>query len=58
MTAEEIAAAVNKAEHEWQPRITNMIVHGEICWDGKDPRSLVVPKIESRMREGARFSCG
>lgn len=43
MTAEEIAAAVNKAEHEWQPKITNMLVHGQILWDGKDPQSLVVP---------------
>lgn len=43
MTPEEIAAAVNKAEHEWQPKITNMVVHGEIAWDGKDPHSLNVP---------------
>ncbi|MDO8576530.1 MAG: formyltransferase family protein, partial [bacterium] len=43
MTAEEIAKAVNKAEHEWQPKITNMVVHGEIRWDGKVPRSLVAP---------------
>jgi phosphoribosylglycinamide formyltransferase-1 len=44
MTADEIAAAVNKAEHEWQPKITNMVVHGQIRWDGKDPTSLVVPE--------------
>jgi phosphoribosylglycinamide formyltransferase-1 len=44
MSAEDIALAVNKAEHEWQPKITNMLVHGEIRWDGKDPHSLVVPK--------------
>jgi len=43
MTADEIAQAVNKAEHEWQPKITNMVVHGEIIWDGKNPASLVVP---------------
>lgn len=43
MTADEIAAAVNVAEHEWQPKITNMVVHGEIRWDGKDEHSLVVP---------------
>lgn len=43
MTAEEIAQAVNKAEHEWQPKITNAVVHGKIRWDGKDPTSLVVP---------------
>jgi len=43
MSAEEIGALVNKVEHEWQPRITNMVVHGEISWDGKDPKTLTVP---------------
>ncbi|MBI5470272.1 hypothetical protein HY968_03055 [Candidatus Kaiserbacteria bacterium] len=43
MTADEIAKAVNIVEHEWQPKITNMVVQGEISWDGKDPKSLVVP---------------
>lgn len=48
MTVEEIAKAVNAAEHEWQPKITNMIVHGEIHWDGKNPASLnVPPKLRS-----------
>ncbi len=45
MSVEDIAKAVNKAEHEWQPKITNMVVHGQISWDGKDPATLVVPKI-------------
>jgi len=43
MSALEIEKAVNMAEHEWQPKITNMVVHGEIRWDGKNPKSLVVP---------------
>ncbi len=43
MSVEEIAKAVNDAEHEWQPRITNMVVHGKIRWDGKDSTTLVVP---------------
>ncbi len=43
MSADNIAAAVKKAEHEWQPKITNMVVHGKIHWDGKDPASLTVP---------------
>lgn len=43
MTAEQIQKAVHIVEHEWQPKITNMVVHGEIRWDGKDPTSLVVP---------------
>ena len=44
MTAEEIAKDINISEHEWQPKITNMVVHGEISWDGKDLKSLVVPE--------------
>lgn len=43
MSAEEIAKAVNDAEHKMQPRITNMVVHGAIHWDGRDPHSLTVP---------------
>lgn len=42
-SAEEIAAAVNRVEHELQPRITNLVVHGEIAWDGEDPKTLRVP---------------
>lgn len=30
MTAEEIGKAVNAAEHRWQPKITNLIVHRQI----------------------------
>jgi len=41
MSAEEIAKAVNEAERQWQPKITNMVVHGEIRWDGKDAGTLV-----------------
>lgn len=43
MTSDEIGKAVNAVEHEWQPRITNMVIHGEISWDGKDTKSLKVP---------------
>ena len=43
MTVEEIAKTVNDAEHQWQPKLTNLVVHGEIRWDGKDPATLVVP---------------
>jgi len=43
MSADEIQKAVQAAEHEWQPKITNLVVHGEIRWDGKDPKTLVVP---------------
>ncbi len=44
MTPDDIAKAVNKLEHEWQPKITNMVVRGEIRWDGKNPQSLVLPE--------------
>lgn len=44
MSPQDIAKAVNKVEHEWQPKITNLVVHEEIRWDGKDPRTLAVPK--------------
>ena len=44
MSADNIETAVRAAEHEWQPKLTNMIVHGDIHWDGKDPETLVVPK--------------
>jgi folate-dependent phosphoribosylglycinamide formyltransferase PurN len=44
MRADEIAKAVNTAEHAWQPKITNMVVHGEISWDGREPSSLQVPE--------------
>lgn len=40
MAAEEIGNLVNKAEHEWQPKITNKIVHGEISWDGENVETL------------------
>ncbi|RJQ33993.1 hypothetical protein C4556_03540 [Candidatus Parcubacteria bacterium] len=43
MSVDDIAKAVGVAEHEWQPKITNMVVHGDIRWDGKDPKTLVVP---------------
>ena len=44
MDADDIAKAVNMEEHRSQPKITNLVVHGEIRWDGKDPGTLTVPK--------------
>ncbi len=43
-TPETLAKRVNKIEHAWQSYITNLVVHREISWDGKDPQSLSVPK--------------
>lgn len=42
-TAETLAERVNKIEHAWQSWVTNLVVHGEIRWDGKDPTTLMVP---------------
>ncbi|MCL5093589.1 MAG: hypothetical protein M1355_00415 [Patescibacteria group bacterium] len=42
-TADSIDERVNKIEHGWQSFITNLVVNGEISWDGKDPDSLKVP---------------
>ena len=43
-TAETIGARVNHLEHIHQPRITNMVVNGQISWDGVDPKSLKLPQ--------------
>jgi len=43
MTAVAISKLVNAIEHEWQSKITDMVVHGQISWDGKDPKTLKVP---------------
>lgn len=42
-TAETLASRVNAAEHYFQPIITNMILEGEIYWDGKNSDTLFVP---------------
>ena len=44
MMADEIGKAVNKMEHEYQPLITEMVINGEISWDGENPKSLTVPE--------------
>jgi phosphoribosylglycinamide formyltransferase 1 len=42
-TPDILAARVNKIEHAWQSWVTNLVIQGQIHWDGKDPRSLKVP---------------
>ena len=42
-TLETLGQRVNEAEHKFQPMITDLIVRGEISWDGKNPDSLRVP---------------
>ncbi len=39
MTAYEIGKAVNAAEHVWQAKLTNAVIHGDISWDGKNQNS-------------------
>ena len=44
MTAKEIQEKVHQIEKEWHPKVTDMVIHGDISWDGKDPKSLKVPR--------------
>ena len=41
--ADSLGARVNKIEHAWQSFVTNLVVTGQIRWDGKNTKSLVVP---------------
>lgn len=41
--ADSLAARVNKIEHGWQSFVTNLVITGQIHWDGVRPQSLVVP---------------
>ena len=42
-TPDSIGAKVNAQEHIHQSIITNLVVTGQIAWDGVHPESLVVP---------------
>jgi len=42
-TAETLGKRVNEFEHKFQPIITNLVVNGEISWDGVNPDSLKFP---------------
>ncbi|HEY4512345.1 MAG TPA: formyltransferase family protein [Candidatus Paceibacterota bacterium] len=42
-TPETLAKRVNQAEHLWQPKITSLVLSGEISWDGKNPESIISP---------------
>lgn len=42
-TPETLGNRVNKIEHGWQSFVTNLVVTGQIYWDGIHPESLVVP---------------
>lgn len=43
-TPDTLQKRVNRLEHLWQPIITELVLRGEIRWDGIDPESLVVPQ--------------
>jgi len=42
-TPESLAQRVNKIEHAYQPWITNLVIHEQISWDGKNPKNLKLP---------------
>ena len=42
-TSETLGNRVNQWEHYYQPRITELVVTGQIYWDGENPESLHVP---------------
>lgn len=46
--ADSLGTRVNKIEHGWQSFVTNLVVNGDIHWDGQNPQSLVVPEFMKR----------
>jgi phosphoribosylglycinamide formyltransferase-1 len=51
-TPETLAAKVNQAEHEWQPRVLNYIVHGqvrlvdkEVVYETEGLKRLLMPEV-------------
>jgi phosphoribosylglycinamide formyltransferase-1 len=42
-TPETLAKRVNAVEHQFQALVTDMVVRGDISWNGVHPDSLVVP---------------
>lgn len=45
-TVETLAKRVNEAEHRYQPEITNLVVNGQISWNGSDPKTLRGASLE------------
>lgn len=50
-TADTLGSRVNKSEHEWQSWVTNLVVNGQIRWDGKNPDSLCAPNNYGFLKE-------
>ena len=42
-TADSLATRVNLFEHAWQSYVSNLVITGQISWDGNNIFSLVVP---------------
>lgn len=42
-SSESLGKRVNETEREFQPWVTDLVVRGEISWDGEDPKTLKVP---------------
>ncbi|MBI4086375.1 hypothetical protein HY416_00115 [Candidatus Kaiserbacteria bacterium] len=45
-----LAARVNEVEHRFQARVSDLVVRGEVGWDGADPRSIRTPAGYIRKR--------
>lgn len=52
-TPETLAARVNRAEHEWQPRVLNYVVHGQVRMVGQEV-VYETEELKSLLRPGAR----
>jgi phosphoribosylglycinamide formyltransferase-1 len=42
-TPDSLGSRVNSFEHAWQSFITNLVIHQQIAWDGRNPESLTWP---------------
>jgi len=49
--AETLQARVNQCEHIWQPWVTQLVVAGQIHWDGWAPATLKVPEWYRYLRK-------
>ena len=54
-TPETLAKRVNDMEHKWQSIATNLVVTGQISWDGHNPSSLKGADLDSPL-EGSTVS--
>lgn len=49
-TSETLQKRVNKAEHIYQSKITDLVLHNKISWDGKNSSSLKFPNGNKYIR--------